>query len=60
MASMALNLDAVGQTLGPMTKHYTWKDVVLCALGVGAGVKDLHYCYEKDLKVIPNWVCQSN
>jgi hypothetical protein len=25
---MALNLDAVGQTLGPMTKSYTWKDVV--------------------------------
>jgi NAD(P)-dependent dehydrogenase (short-subunit alcohol dehydrogenase family)/acyl dehydratase len=52
---MALNLDAVGQTLGPLTKSYTWKDVVLYALGVGAGEADLHYCYEKDLKVIPSF-----
>jgi NAD(P)-dependent dehydrogenase (short-subunit alcohol dehydrogenase family)/acyl dehydratase len=50
---MALNLDAVGQKLGPMTKAYTWKDVVLYALGVGA--TDLQYCYEKDLKVIPSF-----
>jgi NAD(P)-dependent dehydrogenase (short-subunit alcohol dehydrogenase family)/acyl dehydratase len=52
---MALNLDAVGQKLGPLTKTYTWKDVVLYALGVGAGQDDLHYCYEKDLKVIPSF-----
>ncbi|MCJ8499483.1 SDR family NAD(P)-dependent oxidoreductase [Desulfatitalea alkaliphila] len=56
---MALNLEAVGQTLGPMTKHYTWKDVVLYALGVGAGENDLHYCYEKDLKVIPSFAIAS-
>ena len=52
---MALNLDAVGQKLGPMTKSYTWKDVVLYALGVGAGDADLNYTYEKDLKVIPSF-----
>ena len=52
---MALNLDAVGQKLGPLTKDYTWKDVVLYALGVGAGFSDLRYCYEKDLKVIPSF-----
>jgi NAD(P)-dependent dehydrogenase (short-subunit alcohol dehydrogenase family)/acyl dehydratase len=52
---MALNLDAVGQKLGPLTKTYTWKDVVLYALGVGAGEDDLHYTYEKDLKVIPSF-----
>jgi len=52
---MALNLNAVGQKLGPLTKTYTWKDVVLYALGVGAGEADLHYCYEKDLKVIPSF-----
>jgi NAD(P)-dependent dehydrogenase (short-subunit alcohol dehydrogenase family)/acyl dehydratase/putative sterol carrier protein len=52
---MALNLDAVGQKLGPLTKTYTWKDVVLYALGVGAGESDLNYCYEKDLKVIPSF-----
>ena len=52
---MALNLDAVGKTFVPMSKDYTWKDVVLYALGVGAGFSDLEYCYEKDLKVIPSF-----
>ncbi len=52
---MALNLDAVGQKLGPLTKTYTWKDVALYALGVGAGEQDLRYCYEKDLTVIPSF-----
>ena len=52
---MALNLDAIGKKLGPVSKDYTWKDVVLYALGVGAGFSDLDYCYEKDLKVIPSF-----
>ncbi|MGD2269524.1 MAG: SDR family NAD(P)-dependent oxidoreductase [Desulfobacterales bacterium] len=52
---MALNLDAVGKKIGPMTKAYTWKDAVLYALGVGAGFTDLEYCYEKELKVIPSF-----
>jgi hypothetical protein len=52
---MALNLDAVGKPFAPLTKDYTWKDVVLYALGVGAGFSDLDYCYEKDLKVIPSF-----
>jgi acyl dehydratase len=52
---MALNLDALGQKIGPITKEYTWKDVVLYALGVGAGFSELDYCYEKDLKVIPSF-----
>ena len=52
---MALNLDAVGEKIGPISKNYTWKDAVLYALGVGAGFSDLHYCYEKDLKVIPSF-----
>ncbi|MBC2716864.1 MAG: SDR family NAD(P)-dependent oxidoreductase [Desulfobacteraceae bacterium] len=52
---MALNLDAVGKKLGPVSKDYNWKDVVLYALGVGAGFSDLDYCYEKNLKVIPSF-----
>ena len=52
---MALNLDVLGQTIGPMTKEYTWRDVVLYALGVGSGFSELDYCYEKDLKVIPSF-----
>jgi NAD(P)-dependent dehydrogenase (short-subunit alcohol dehydrogenase family)/acyl dehydratase/putative sterol carrier protein len=52
---MALNMDAIGKKIGPMTKDYSWKDTVLYALGVGAGFSDLDYCYEKDLKVIPSF-----
>ncbi|MBW1867034.1 MAG: SDR family NAD(P)-dependent oxidoreductase [Deltaproteobacteria bacterium] len=52
---MALNLDSIGKKIGPLSSDYTWKDVVLYALGVGAGFSDLEYCYEKDLKVIPSF-----
>jgi len=52
---MALNMEAVGKPIGPLTKTYTWQDVVLYALGVGAGFSELEYCYEKDLKVIPSF-----
>ena len=53
---MALNLDAVGKKIDPITKDYTWKDAVLYALGVGAGFSDLEYCYEKDLKILPTFL----
>lgn len=52
---MALNLDSIGKKIGPLTKDYTWRDVVLYALGVGAGFDDLEYCYESRLKVIPSF-----
>ncbi len=52
---MALNLDAIGEKIGPIEKEYTWKDVILYALGVGAGFDDLEYVYEKELKVIPTF-----
>ena len=52
---MALNLEAVGKPLGPVKKDYTWKDVVLYALGVGAGFDELEYCFEQNLKVIPSF-----
>lgn len=50
---MALNMEAIGKKIGPLTKNYTWKDAVLYALGVGAGFSELEYTYEKKLKVIP-------
>ena len=49
---MALNLEAMGKPIGPVSKDYTWKDVVLYALGVGSGSSELEYCYEKQLKVL--------
>jgi acyl dehydratase len=52
---MALNLDSIGEKIGPLTKEYTWKEVVLYALGVGAGFDELEYCYENQLKVVPSF-----
>lgn len=52
---MALATDAIGKKIGPVTKNYTWKDVILYALGVGAGFNELEYAYEKKLKVIPTF-----
>lgn len=52
---MGLNMDAIGSVIGPMQRKYTWKDVVLYALGVGAGFSELDYCFEKNLKVIPSF-----
>lgn len=52
---MTLNLEAIGKPIGPINRDYTWKDVVLYALGVGAGFDDLDYCYEKGLKVLPSF-----
>lgn len=52
---MALNMEAIGRKLGPITKTYDWKDVVLYALGVGAGFEEIDYVYEKNLKVIPSF-----
>lgn len=52
---MALNLDAVGRKIEPLTRAYDWKDLALYALGVGAGFEELDYCYENRLKVIPTF-----
>ncbi|PKN28241.1 MAG: short-chain dehydrogenase, partial [Deltaproteobacteria bacterium HGW-Deltaproteobacteria-21] len=52
---MAVNVNAIGKKIGPITRQYTWKDVVLYALGVGAGFEELEYCYEAQLKVIPSF-----
>jgi NAD(P)-dependent dehydrogenase (short-subunit alcohol dehydrogenase family)/acyl dehydratase/putative sterol carrier protein len=56
---MALNLDSTGKKIGPITREYTSKDVVLYALGVGAGFQELQYCYENRLKVIPSFSAAS-
>jgi acyl dehydratase len=52
---MALNRDAIGKKIGPLTKTYDWKDLVLYALGVGAGYDELDYTYEKNLKALPSF-----
>lgn len=48
----------IGRGLGPRKMEYTWRDVVLYALGVGAGKYDLPYIFEKNpggLKVLPTF-----
>jgi len=52
---MALNLDAVGKTLGPALCEYNEDDVILYALGVGAQPGELDFLYEKNLKVLPTF-----
>ncbi|MEI8172259.1 MAG: MaoC/PaaZ C-terminal domain-containing protein [Deltaproteobacteria bacterium] len=52
---MALNMESIGKKIGPLTKAYDWKDVVLYALGIGSGFEELDYTYEKNLKVIPTF-----
>ncbi len=56
---MALNLKAIGKRIGPITSEYDWHDIVLYALGVGAGFDDLDYVYENQLKVIPSFAILS-
>lgn len=54
-----INFDSIiGKSLGPRTMEYTWRDVALYSLGVGAGKDDLPYIYEKNpggLKVLPTF-----
>lgn len=53
-----IDLSQVGTTVGPVTQSYTWRDVVLYHLGIGARATDLHLVYERapgGLKVCPTY-----
>lgn len=52
---MALNYEAIGKKIGPLSRKYSWRDVILYALAVGAGSDEMEYCYEKQLKVLPTF-----
>jgi acyl dehydratase len=52
---MALNLDIIGKQLESEPFTYTEDQVILYALGIGAGVKELDFVYEKSLKVLPTF-----
>jgi acyl dehydratase len=52
---MALNMDIVGKKLDSTPFTYTKDQVILYALGIGAGVKELDFVYEKGLKVFPTF-----
>lgn len=45
----------IGTKVGPQKIEYTWRDVVLYALAVGAHAEDQVYTYEKYLKTLPTF-----
>jgi acyl dehydratase len=52
---MTINTGLVGKTYPPADFHYKTKDVILYALGVGAGPDELNFVYENGLKVLPTF-----
>lgn len=55
---MSVDLSVIGKKKGPVVFEYTWKDVVLYALGVGATARDLSFVYEGargGLMVLPSF-----
>jgi acyl dehydratase len=52
---MAVNTDIVGKEIKGEPFAYNEDTVILYALGIGAGRKDLDFVYEKNLKVYPTF-----
>ncbi|MGE0549538.1 MAG: MaoC/PaaZ C-terminal domain-containing protein [Kofleriaceae bacterium] len=53
---MAINLDLIGSDIDPITYTYSWRDVVVYALGAGAKVNELDFLYEGEgPKVLPTF-----
>ncbi len=52
---MGLNFDMVGKKTDPVPFTYDEDRVILYALGIGAGVKELDFVYEKNLRVFPTF-----
>lgn len=52
---MALNLDVVGRTSESVSVSYDEDAVILYALGIGAGVEEPDFVYEKNLRVFPTF-----
>ena len=52
---MPIDLSAVGKKLDKVTHTYTERDVMLYALGVGAGTDELPFVYEQELRVLPTF-----
>jgi acyl dehydratase len=53
-----VDLSVIGKKTEPRVFEYTWKDVVLYNLGIGASEKDLTFVYENapgGLKVLPSF-----
>ena len=52
---MPLKMGLIGKKTDPMAFNYDQDTVILYALGIGAGVKELDFVYEKNLKIFPTF-----
>lgn len=52
---MSINLDVIGKTFKTPAFEYDQDAVILYALGIGSGVDELDFVYEKNLKVFPTF-----
>ncbi|MCF8095064.1 MAG: MaoC family dehydratase N-terminal domain-containing protein [Desulfobacteraceae bacterium] len=52
---MGINLDMIGKKTEAVPFTYNEDTVILYALGIGAGVDELDFVYEKNLKVFPTF-----
>jgi acyl dehydratase len=52
---MTLDLQTAGKKIGPVIQEYSWKDVALYAISLGAGRSDLAYLLEPTPKVLPTY-----
>jgi acyl dehydratase len=52
---MSLNLNVMGKKSDPVAFTYTEDQLILYALGVGCGVEELDFVYEKNLKALPTF-----
>jgi acyl dehydratase len=50
-----LSNEIIGKKSGAYSLEYTWRDIILYALAVGAKEADLEYTFEKDLKALPTF-----
>lgn len=48
-------MDIIGKRLGPTPYTYDEDSVILYALGIGAGVEEMNFVYEKNLRVFPTF-----
>jgi len=52
---MSLNLNIIGKEMDPISFRYNKDTLILYALGIGAGVGELDFVYEKNLMVFPTF-----
>ena len=52
---MAIDRSSIGQRVGPISKRYTWRDVSLYSIALGAGEHDLPYILDPSPLVLPTY-----